>query len=274
MRRAPALAAALLACAPPPDFDPTQITSPRLVSVRADPPEAAPGERVRLDALVAAPAGSPAGVVRWAVCLRARAPTDPTVVPAGCDEGATALGLEGEAVETTLPAEACRVAGPEAPAGTRAPDPDGTGGYYLTYRVTLDTADDRDLAFARVRLRCVRPDLPTDLARALATRDARNRNPEIAAVALAPDGTVTARAGEAERYARVSPRGDAWIEETEALEAWWFTDVGALRSPRAAVTDGRATGALARDGARGGSLWVVVRDGRGGVAHGRWAVPP
>lgn len=288
MRRA-ALLLALTACVPAPDGEPTRIASVQLLAVRADPPETTPGDGpTRFTALVASPDGAVTqATVRWAFCALPRSPLDTTATPAGClDDGPalSALAADGLAVTGAIPGDACRTVGPELPplgGSTRAqrpPDPDVTGGYYLPLRVTLDEPGAYEVAFARLRIACARPDVPSDVARAFALRNTPNRNPEI--VSLTRDGatfTVTVTPASVERYPRIERDGARVVDDDEHLAVSWFTNAGRFAHARDGIERGatQATNTLTVDeGARRATVWAVVRDGRGGVAFAVWEAPP
>lgn len=76
-----------------PDFTPASRLdeSPQVLAVRADPPEAAPGESVRLDALLHWPGGSPEYL--WLVCLPTAADTIDTCVSNRLGAGGVLLPL-------------------------------------------------------------------------------------------------------------------------------------------------------------------------------------
>ena len=278
-----------LACVPSPDLDDTRVRAPRILTVRAEPPESAPGEgAVRFTALVAGPDGTIVTTAfGWAFCSLPRAPTDPTDTSARCLlDGPSLLPIAPRetSVVATIPADACQTVGPETPpigltgAPRRAPDPDVTGGYYLPVRATLDEAGAHDVAFARHRIRCARPDVPTDVTRAYAARYAPNRNPVIATLTSAASPStrgrrvriaVTVTEASAERYVRIDPFGTEIVDDVEHLDIAWFTNAGSFPQARTAIPAGGATSAnelaVAPDAPDRAVVWVVVHDGRGGI---------
>lgn len=292
------------ACVPGSELSVSRVDAPRVIAVRAEPPEATPGEdEVTWTAVVAGPDGTATQArIDWAFCTRPRAPTDATVVSPSCAEGGpwlVGLGPAGLAARARVPADACRLVGPEAPPlgpdrrPQRAPDPDVTGGYYLPVRLAFDDLGVYSLDYARLRLRCARPDLPTDVARELGARHRPNRNPGLlgltlrvgdAEVELPAEGAAagpSVRAGDratlvarwaeeaAEAYVRASFDGRRVEEAREALELTWFAAGGSFERAHtsAAPPVARSANLLEVESGRAAPLvvWVVLRDGRGGT---------
>lgn len=300
---------ALAACAPDLSVRASRITAPRVIAVRADPPEARPGATVTLTATVAIPRGTQGEpTLAWSACEVPRAATESATVSARCLDDASAP-LEGElrglSVTTTIPADACRRVGPQTPpAGqdgvrVRAPDPDITGGWQLPVRIDLGVGGARETLFARYRVRCQPPDVPGATAQGYATRYTNNLNPSIAGVfavvggatralprdADAPTAIGTSRdvtllalwdAPASERYVLVDPTTRALVERTEVLEVTWFTDGGSFERDRTAPdASGTATANILHlnpDATGDARVWVVLRDDRGGVDAARLRV--
>jgi len=276
--------------------DPSRVRSTQILAIRAEPPESTPGEgRVQFTALVAVPDGTTAAPLTWTFCAQPRAPADPTETSARClldGPHQIPFGAQGTAVVATLPADACGTVGPEAPtigptgASRRAPDPDATGGYYLPVRATLDAAGLHEVAFARLRIRCARPDVSTELAREFAARSAPNHNPIIAALAPGISSasrpghvelTITLTADSAERYVRIDAFGAQIVDDVEHLSVSWFTTAGSFTHARTSLAGGTTSSSnelsIAADAPGTALVWVVVRDGRGGVAYQELAMP-
>lgn len=297
------LSLALAGCAPELEDPGSRVTSRRVLAVRFEPAEAAPGERLRAVALVADPRGVVEDVpVRWSWCEARPALTELAPAAARClTDGPwqRALG-EGARVEATMPTEACRRFGPDPPeqsAGgdARPVDPDVTGGYSAPVRATVDAAS--ALGFAR--LRCNLAGVTREQSVEWARRYRPNENPAIealervdgasatpiaegAALAVAPGATVTLRVrwpacgaegpcGGAERYARFDPAAREIIGQREAMRVSWYTTGGRFRD----VRTGRERGDEAREVSNAFTaptaagemvVWVVLRDERGGVA--------
>ncbi len=153
----------LAACAPTLDAQTWRITGARVLAVRADPAEAAPGKKVTLQALVVTPTGElTAPSLQWAACT-ARTPLAeqaPVAVTCLTDEGAQIDALADAPTATWMvPNDVCGQFGPNPPVATdgqpagRPSDPDSTGGWYAPIRVEGPLASS-DVDFFRVRLRC------------------------------------------------------------------------------------------------------------------------
>jgi hypothetical protein len=154
-------AVVLCACVPDVDLDESVLGAPRLLAVRAEPAEAAPGQTVRLTALYAGADGAlEEAPLEWAFCvarppLAELGPVSRACLDAENDEALWRLG-RGVTVEGDIPADACRTFGPEPPPALpgepagRPTDPDVTGGYGQPVRV----ADDARTSFVEVRLAC------------------------------------------------------------------------------------------------------------------------
>ncbi len=301
-----ALCATLIAaCAPTLDDPASRVTARRVLAVRLEPAEAAPGEAVRAIALVADPTGDGAdAAVRWSWCEARRPLTELGPVAPRClvdGPWQRAVG-DGARVDATLPMNACSVFGPDPPdtqqgESARPVDPDATGGYSAPLRVSVDGV--AALGFAR--LRCGLAGVTRAQAADFTRRYRRNENPVIEAVerveggvaAVVSEGpeapplsvragaTVTLRVrwpacaaeacGGAERYVLFDPVTRSLVERGEAMRVSWYTTDGSFRE----VRTGRGRDDVARETdnvftapARAGDVrvWIVLRDERGGVA--------
>ena len=296
--RAALVALCLAACAPVVDDDSARVAAPRVIAARAEPAEAAPGERVRVSALVAAPPGVGAASPAWALCLVRPALASASPVSDLCREDNPAavrpLG-DGDAVELTLPTDACARFGPDPPVGqqsnARPADPDLTGGYALPLRVRLRDGD----AFAAVRLRCNLGGATREVAAEFRERSRPNENPALTvsrvrgavvepvtdALRVARGERVTLRASwptcaedvscaGAETYLRFDPETRGLLRQREAMRASWFASAGRFDVPRTGrARDDRGTDTdnvwTAPEAAGEVALWVVLRDERGGA---------
>ncbi len=280
MRALPLLVLVAAACAPELERPAWRVDGPRVLAIRAEPAEAAPGSAVQLEALVVAPDEAPAP--RWALCLRQRALAESGSVAKDCLEPAAAwlreLG-EGPRVGASLPADSCALFGPETPparpgeAPLRPQDPDATGGYYVPVRAGLEG----QLAFGGVRLRCQLPQAPAPVARELKDRYVANTHPRGLQLLLegtpAPGSELTLRAsfdaGAAEPYPVFQLATASLEDRVETLRVSWFTTAGALGAQSVRVEPGAAeaeTTWRAPETAGTALLWAVLRDDRGGVA--------
>lgn len=208
-------------CAPELDDDTSQVRTTRVLAVRAEPAEAAPGEAVSLRALVVSPAGTvDEPPLRWALCAARRALATPGPVGPECladaDPALTVLG-SGVRSEGRVPMDACRLFGPEPPddrqgAGGRPVDPDVTGGFYLPVQVLLPGAAP---SVFQARLGCRPGGLSQAEAAELTRRARRNENPAFAGLrAIVGDRTIVV-GGEAPLV--VAPGAEV------RLEASWAT---------------------------------------------------
>lgn len=190
------IALALVACVPKVDIDPSLVASERVLAVRAEPAEAAPGATITLTALVAAPDGPVADApLDWAACTARLPLAEPGPVANACVAGAPdAVDVlpMGPVTTLTLDADACRLFGPDPPPAMqgqpngRPVDPDSTGGYAQPLRVALP---DGSVALALVRLSCGVSGATQAQAAELRQRYHANTHPSLSAlVATHEDG--------------------------------------------------------------------------------------
>lgn len=254
------------------------IDAPRVLAVIPEPAEAAPGAAVSYQVVAVGPSGPVlADDARWAYCTAPKPPTEDNVVPSACVDAPDALVAVGvgATVTTALPADACRIYGPDVPStGARPRDPDASGGYYQPVRVDLA---DAPLTFGLHRLRCGLADAPPALAAEFRERYRANLHPGPVAVtvdsAAAPGAAVTivARwpAGAAEDYV-VYDRAAALIAaRRETLRVGWFATAGSFAADATgAGLDPTATAVTWTAPTAAGlvHVWAVLHDDRGGVA--------
>lgn len=264
------MALALVGCAAEPGPSPALLDDLRVLAVRAEPPEAAPGEAVRLWATVADTSGVRDDLaVEWSWCAAPKPPTEDNVVSPACLADAVVPIGRGDAVEAALPADGCRLFGPESPGpGLRPRDPDVTGGYHQPVRLAIDGV----VAFGAVRLRCALAQAPLSVAQAFAADYAPNHNPVITAL----DGPPTATPGQRiplrvetdapEAYLRFDPASRDLETVDERYTVSWFVTGGALDPARGDVDAGAAEASWTAPAEAGAhSVIAVVRDSRGGV---------
>lgn len=319
--------APLLACVPELDVDLSRVDAPRVLAVRAEPAEVAPGEPVALTALFVDGSGALAGgPLEWAFCEARRPLAELGPVSRAC------LGREGDAilplgtgisVTAPTPDDGCRLFGPEPPPATgdgpagRPVDPDITGGYYQPLRLFADDSDD-DLTLFQLRIACGLAGADQQQAAEYRARARPNAAPEVAAVerdgvVLAPDAVVTVAAGAelplrlrweacpeepvcgdnrctldetaegcpgdcggapgcggAETYLRFDPGALTLTTPREAIRVAWYATGGRFAEARTgrssaerdAFSDNTWT---APDEPGATTLWLVLRDDRGGV---------
>lgn len=296
-RIACALAAcALAACDAALDQRLAIVDRPRVLAVIAEPAEARPGDRVQYAAVVAAPDGPASAPLRWAYCLDPKPPTEDNAVSAACLDRAGLVDLgSAPAIAATLPAQGCLAFGPETPPGNFRPrDPDATGGYYQPIRADLGEL----VAFGLSRITCKLATAPGPVAHDYDLHYVANRNPTIATLELAgpdvpvapdsadrPDGapasftapadrdvvlTASWPAAAAEHYLAYDPLSQTLTDRREAMRLSWFATGGALAVDASAVAEADPATQVSttwRTPAAGpATLWLVLRDSRGGIA--------
>jgi hypothetical protein len=300
------LVLSLSACVPTFAEDPSLVASERVLAVRAEPSEAAPGDTVTLTALDADAAGLvPSPSLDWAPCLMRLPLSEPGPVARACIAGdADALGdpATGPTASIAISNDACRLFGPDPPptGAGRPVDPDSTGGFVQPVRIALT---DGTVALAFVRLHCGVAGATREQASELRRRYHANTHPTFVVTLVHGDGsfqdvvdrvpvdvtageTLTLRAtwpecpdetacGGAERYARFD-RDRGVVVARESLRASWLGTLGAYAEPRTGrATDDETTWTentwVAPEAPTAGSLFVVVRDDREGVS---WIVVP
>ncbi len=189
-----------LAACTSPLSDPTSLVdTPRVLAVRADPPEAEAGGTVDFTALYADASGALSDApLDWSFCTSPRPLAELGPVASSClDAGSADLADIGTGltVTATLPDDGCSRFGPSAPpaeegetSGGRPTDPDVTGGYYQPAVTFLDGELSTLVA---ARLRCGLANVTQETYVAWNTRYHDNVNPEIAGLTLdAGDGPV------------------------------------------------------------------------------------
>ncbi len=277
MRSGWLIALALVSCVPSIEDAPWLVSEPRLLAVRGDPAEAAPGASVSFTALVASRDGV-APALSWAFCSAPRAVAEPGVVSPRC-LGEPSVLEETRSSSAAIPLQACAQFGSIAPAAEagepprRPTDPDPTGGFYVPVRVA--TSAGAVLGFGLERLQCPLASAPADAAQTFADDYSANQHPRIEAVlaaGLPADGT-TVSAGETieltvqpsadsvETYAWYDPGARMVGEQTERLDVAWYCTAGDFEQARTDAAN-RWTAPNERGAVQ---LWVVLRDSRGGV---------
>ena len=275
------------------------LVAPRVLAVRVEPPEVAPGDSTRLTLYAAEPgtalSESSAAALRnsqWALCLAPKPPVDNNFISERClqdDSAVSVLAVRGTQVEVTVPPDACARFGPQTPPQppgqppVRPREPDDTFGYYQPVRVRVPELG--LTALAGVRILCGLPGATPELAAAYRRQYVPNRNPEILALGasagdsplplrgLPAGATITLRLtpqqGSAEPFLLVSPGAQSLSIQQEALRVSWFADQGSYNH---ATTMSEVQGAAitndwtAPSGPAAVLLFAVLRDSRGGVA--------
>lgn len=207
---------AATACIPEFDDDLAAVTAPRVLAVRSEPAEVAPGGTAQLSVLVAAPEGSERSTdeLTWALCLARKPLTELGPVAQTCvDEFGRQLDIfeylgEGASVEASVPSDACQNFGPTQPIGEdgsvsgRAVDPDLSGGYHHPVVV----GDDDEVALGAIRLACGTVPLSSRELVRFNSGYRPNENPTIEKLELRSEGTsVEVEPGLDGEGARVAP---------------------------------------------------------------------
>ncbi len=284
-----------------PEIGPPQslLVAPRILAVRVEPPEVAPGDVARLTLYAAEPgnalsANSEAALrsSQWALCLSPKPPVDNNFISERClhdDSAVSALSARGTQVDVTVPLDACALFGPQTPPQppgqppARPREPDTTLGYYQPVRVRVPELG--LTALAGVRILCGLPSATPELAAAYRMQYVPNRNPEILALEASdgdsplplqrlPAGAkitlrLTPQQGSAESFVLASPGDQSLSTQQEALRVSWFADQGSY--DRATTMSDVQGAAIPNDWTAPSVpgtvlLFAVLRDSRGGVA--------
>lgn len=246
-----------------------------MLAVIADPAEARPGAQVSYTAVVASPDGPVTAPPRWAFCIAPEPPTEDNAVSDGCldDRHLVALGTQ-PAVTAALPADGCLNFGPETPPGNFRPrDADATGGYYQPIRADVDDL----LAFGLSRITCKLATAPSTVAHDYDLSYVANRNPTLnptvlPSVAAHTDVRLTASwpADAAEAYLYYEPLSQTLVTRREAMRLSWFATAGTLDVDASAVAETDPATSVSTTwhtpAAGTATLWLVLRDSRGGIA--------
>lgn len=318
------------ACVPELTADLSRVDEPRVLAVRAEPAEAAPGETVTLTALHA-DAGGTLGesALAWSLCTARRPLAELGPVARDCllAEGEALLSLgTGVSVAATVPMAACRLFGPEPPPAVdgqpagRPVDPDPGGGYY---QPVVLAAPEADPTLLQLRIACGLAGATQQQAAEFRRRYQANRAPEVTALArdgepladelvvaageevalrvrwascpeqpacgdgicsldeavdtCAEDCTDSSGCAGAESYIRFDQESLGLVVAREAIRVAWFTTAGTFASAstgRAADerTDTSDNIFTAPDEPGPATIWVVLRDDRGGTSWRELAV--
>lgn len=283
------LACLALACRPGFDESPGLVEGPRLLAVVAEPAEARPGQAVTFRPFVAVPEGQPVDPMSWSFCQSPKPPADDNVVGRSCLlEPGLPLAWDGSLAQGTLPTDACARFGPDPPPGDARPrDPDTTGGFF---QPVIVRAFGEAWAHSQ-RVSCALPSAPADVARAFAASYRPNRNPAPPSLEARsgdrvldwnalPRGAgrvaIYARwpAEDAEIYLWWNPEIRSLHERRESMRLIWFVNAGRLDVGSTGPDEGAPAAEAVGESANGWqlpltpgvySLWVVLRDARGGA---------
>jgi hypothetical protein len=285
------LVAASAHCVPTLSGSDSLITGTRVLAIKAEPAEAAPGAKVTFTPLVVAPGGTVSGApIAWDFCTAPKPIVEDNVVANAClGAGALVPAGAGPSTAANTPAKGCSIFGPDVGStGFRPRDPDSTGGFYQPLRAELSGAPD---AFLLTRIKCDLPNASADAAAAFAKAYKLNQNPKLlpltattngAAVALGsiPAGAhVTLQASwpasSAETFAYFDPSSQTVATQREAMQVAWYSTDGSFDTESTGRASGdEATtsddGWQAPDDAKTTHVWIVLRDSRGGVDFGSY----
>jgi hypothetical protein len=285
--RAVFLSLLLVNCVPKTGNPAWLVTEERIIGVRADPAEAAPGDLVQYTSLVVSPSGTEETPdLWWSLCNLRKPVAENTPVAQACLTGDRAQAAQGGSVAIQTPSTACVNFGPLAPPsskGTLRPtDPDATGGYYQPIRLDLGT----EQAIVRERLHCDLAGASLLLSQEFRARYTANQNPTLLSLsALVGDTPVsldaipadqpirllaTWSADSAESYPVFFPASQTIVDRREALWVSWFVTAGAVDDSitgRGEDDPEVATENAWRSPAGAGTvfLWLVLHDSRGGA---------
>ena len=243
--------AGILACGPEGAIK-SQVEELRVLGIRAEPAEIAPGESTQVDALVADPFGGGRPVTwTWAVCT-----PDPFEGESSCSE-------EGRTVPLAVGTSAVLTAAPDTLDGLEPEAQERGIDLFLVLSIHADAVpgvapEEAEIAFKRVRV-------STDIA--------PNTNPvlerfEIPAVLPAGETvTLTAAATASSAESFDGPTGP----RTEDLRFSWFTTAGLL--DRSSTFGSPVESENDWEVETPSTFWLVVRDGRGGATWTTRTVP-
>lgn len=264
-----ALALFAVACASEPGAPAFLVDRPRILAIRAEPPEVRPGELASYTVLAAGPEGElDATTAQWSPCTIPLPLTESGSVATACLSPIVPTA-EGPAPRLATSSDACSRFGPIAsPEVQRAREPDATGGYYQPMRLALLG----ELGFAFERLLCPLPRASLRVAREYAQRYPPNTNPSVALyvpqeLRAGDEVELTAAwpAESEEPFVILDPGTLEIIAARETMTVSWFTTAGTLERARTGTGSNRWR---PPDTAGPVDLWAVLRDNRGGVS---WA---
>lgn len=255
-----ALAAlALVGCAPELADTTSIVDGPRVLAIRSEPAEVTPGATIAISTLATTD-------VTWSVCSTSKPLTEPGTIDPSC------LGTDGiAATSLAIPAKACELFGPDLTTG-RPVDPDGTGGYYQPIVAHFDG----DTAVGFTRITCNLVGATPEQARQYRERTKPNRNPKIVHAALDGDA-LSVEWEEPESYVYFDPIERALVDRREAIRVSWFATSGRFSTGHTGRTESdperTSVNTWISDG-ESATLWIVVRDDRGGVDWTSLTAPP
>ncbi len=283
-----AIAAGVPGCEPSFSDRPSLVSGPKILAVRSEPAEAAPGTAVVLSALVVDTQGTvTAPPSAWGFCRAPKLVAENAAVSPDCTGEAAIAPIANTlgGVTGTVPPDACSLFGPETASGSnlRPRDPDPTGGFYTPVRLRAN----EQMAFGLLRTRCDLANAPGDIVTAFAQAYQANKNPRIASLTRVDDvkeaAFASATRGEsvrlrirwadadAEHYPFYDATTVTLIDRRESIRVSFYTTAGSFdldRSGRDEADPNTFTDDVWHAPGDAGTvhLWFVLRDSRGGVA--------
>lgn len=281
----------VLSCKPDLGDRDSHIGGLRVLAVRGEPPEAAPGAVTTYTVLAATPAGPiTVPLASWAFCATPKLLTENGAVSTACRGAGVRPIADAPSVSAAMPTDACSLFGPDVTAVDLRPrDPDVTGGFYQPVRVTIFDGPAQEEAFGLQRIKCNLANAPGDVVADFAKRYVPNTNPVLGDLAASVDGAAVAfdavpagasvtfratwTAASAEPYVVYDLASATLVGRRESLRVSWFATDGTFENDRTgrdetepeAFSENRWT---APAGVTSTSLFVVLRDARGGAS---WA---
>jgi len=175
----------------------SEVLERRILAIQVTPAQARPGVEVQLRALVVEPSGTLRNLaLDWAFCNAPKPIAETNDVSAEClaasGEQFDQLGRKA-VVEAKLPADGCRLFGPDVPPSMsgqppgRPSDPDGTGSYYQPLRAIASNLHEPIVALGQASLLCGSPNLSGDQLLDYQRRQRVNEHPAITGVLVDGD---------------------------------------------------------------------------------------
>lgn len=286
--------AALMACVPTVDEDPSRAELDQILAVRFEPAEAEPKATTRVTALFVGDSDGGEAAVAFDLCLARKALSELGPVAPECiatsstDEGAIRYLGAGRDVDFVVPDDACRLFGPQRPEAEpgqppgRPADPDPTGGYYQPVIARLGNT-----ALGGLRLDCGLPGASQEQVAEYNRNYEPNTNPMLERIALrigngswrdaaeddvlsVPQGAMVSVRTEwstPETYQFLSTEERVLERREETYLASFYSSVGGFVNHRVTVDERSRADAEWRSPSTAGvvRIWAIVRDGRGGV---------
>jgi hypothetical protein len=289
-----------IGCKPAVGRAPSLIVGPEILAVRGEPAEVSPGADVSYQFLMASTVGTVTDAQgTWDVCTQPKPPSESNSVASACVNAPPGTDV-GATFSAPVPADACSLFGPNAPAAKagqppfRPRDPDITGGYYVPVRLLVDDGLSGTplMAFEFERVFCGLGGAPLTAIQDYNTRYQKNTNPALQGLAVvAPDqtradllaGPATVTAGSvvtlvasaspdsAETFPVYDSVAQVLNDQVETLSVSWFATDGKFKDDRVdadpvSLEANNTWTAPQVTASEDIPLWVVMRDTRGGVA--------